>query len=98
VSDRKVWDRLSREIRTQFNSIEDITGQSTETLPFLNAVIFEGNIHQGTVLILALRYYPPVTVVHPRVTPPEGMMIAGRYIRGNVLFSPHSLLIFKRRR
>jgi cytochrome P450 len=41
ISNKKVWDRLSREIRSKFNNIEDITGQSTATLTYLDAVIHE---------------------------------------------------------
>ena len=37
----KIWTRLRNEIRTKFNSDEEITGQSTATLPFLDAVIHE---------------------------------------------------------
>lgn len=42
ASDRRVWKRLSSEIREQFNSVDEITGQSTEFLTFLVAVICEG--------------------------------------------------------
>ena len=96
VADRKVWDRLSRELRMQFKSIDEITGQATEGLPFLNAVIFEC-ISPVLAFKVALRYYPPVTVVHPRVTPPEGMMIAGRYVCGNVQSICLALLKFRRK-
>ncbi len=37
----RVWDRLSKEIRSRFDKIEDITGQSTGQLQFLDAVIHE---------------------------------------------------------
>jgi cytochrome P450 len=40
----KVWDRLSREIRSRFDKIEDINGQSTGQLQFLDAVIHESDL------------------------------------------------------
>lgn len=40
-----------------------------------------------TCLILGLRLYPPITFLQPRVTPAEGMMIAGRFVAGNVWLS-----------
>lgn len=38
----------------------------------------------SVVLTIALRLYPPVSPIHPRVTPPDGMMVAGQFILGNV--------------
>lgn len=38
----RVWERLSREIQTRFQTIEEITGQSTAQLQYLDAVINEG--------------------------------------------------------
>jgi hypothetical protein len=37
----EVWERLSEEIRSKFSAIEEITGQATATLPYLDAVIYE---------------------------------------------------------
>ena len=42
LNNREVWRRLSEDIRTKFTSADEITGQSTATLPFLDAVIREG--------------------------------------------------------
>jgi cytochrome P450 len=39
----RIWERLSREIRDKFDKIEDITGQATAQLPFLDAVIHESS-------------------------------------------------------
>ena len=80
-----VWEGLSRDIRLTFEAVEDITGHSTEQLPFLGAVINESNLPHTVGLIIALRLYPPVAAIQPRVTPAEGMMIAGRFISGSVL-------------
>ena len=76
--------RLNNEIRGTFEKAEDITGSSTEHLVFLNAVINESNYVLFVCLILVLRLYPPVAALQPRVTPAEGMMIAGRFIAGKV--------------
>ena len=55
-----VYDKLVREIREKFSSYEQITGQSTDTLQYLKAVIEEG-----------LRLYPPIAIGLPRVSPGE---------------------------
>lgn len=36
-----VWTRLSNEIRSKFHTLEEISGQSAATLPYLDAVIHE---------------------------------------------------------
>lgn len=58
---------LADEIRASFRSYEEITGRSTEGLPYLKAVIEEG-----------LRTYPPVPIGLPRVSP--GETVDGYYI------------------
>ncbi len=40
------------------------------------------------VLNESLRLYPPVTAGLVRMTPPEGSMIAGQYVAGNVSTLP----------
>jgi Cytochrome P450 len=42
ISDEKAWKRISEEIRSKFQSVEEITGQSIAPLVYLNAVINEG--------------------------------------------------------
>jgi len=42
LANPQIWERLKREIREKFKSAEDITGQSTEQLSFLSAVLQEG--------------------------------------------------------
>jgi len=44
IADRKVWGKLSSEIRSKFNDKDEITGPSTAMLPYLTAVINEGDI------------------------------------------------------
>jgi hypothetical protein len=41
ISIPKVWNRLSKEIRDKFDNIEDINGQTTASLLYLDAVINE---------------------------------------------------------
>ncbi|KAI8934410.1 hypothetical protein NX059_009145 [Plenodomus lindquistii] len=60
-------DELTREVRTQFKSIEEITGQSTADLKYLPAVIEEG-----------LRIFPPAPFGLSRVCP--GANINGHYV------------------
>jgi cytochrome P450 len=74
LDDRRVWEKLSDEVRSKFKTMEEISGPSTAALPYLNAVIQE-----------ALRIRPVAAAGQPRETPPEGAMIAGRYIAGNVI-------------
>jgi len=45
IADRKVWGKLSSEIRSKFKDKDEITGPSTAMLPYLTAVINEGDIH-----------------------------------------------------
>ena len=84
IANPHVWERLRRDIRSTFKRVEDITNQATEHLPFLDAVIKESSSAFRDILMLGLRLYPAAAVVQPRVTPPEGMMIAGWFIGGNV--------------
>lgn len=65
--------RLTNELRSTFQSKEDITIASTTHLPYLNAVINEG-----------LRLDPPVVVTPPRVVPAGGDTVCGRYVPAGV--------------
>jgi hypothetical protein len=91
VKDRRVYERSCREIRERFGSKEEITGQTAATLPYLEAAILEGNYRPdsiGFLLNIALRIRPVAGgLPSPRITPPEGTMIAGRFITGNVSYS-----------
>lgn len=69
------YNKLATEIRTSFTSYDEITGHSTEALPYLQAAISE-----------SLRMYPPVPIGMPRVSP--GDTVDGRYIpKGAVVYS-----------
>ncbi|KAF2101263.1 cytochrome P450 monooxygenase [Rhizodiscina lignyota] len=70
----KVLEKLNAEVRSAFESEDDITMVKVNTLPYLLAVIEE-----------ALRLYPPVPVALSRVTPPEGTTICGYHVPGKVV-------------
>ena len=78
LANPKKWDRLCKEVRGRFSSAKEITNHATSALPYLDAVIHEG-----------LRLRSPTPSFLPRVTPREGMMIAGIYVPGNVSRSRH---------
>ena len=66
--------KLSEEVRSAFQSYEAINGRSTESLPYLKAVIEEG-----------LRIFPPVPIGLPRVSP--GEFVDGHFVpQGTIVF------------
>ena len=69
-----VYARLVNEIRTTFQTPDDITVARTSDLKYLLAVIDE-----------SLRLYSPTITNHPRLTPPGGATIAGRFVPGNYI-------------
>jgi cytochrome P450 len=71
-----VFSTLTIEIRNAFKSIDDITLQRCTELPYLQACIEEG-----------LRMHNPVMIGLPRVTPPKGMIIDGKFVPGQVRVS-----------
>ncbi len=68
-----VLERLQKEIRESFTSVEDITVASTSKLPYLHAVILE-----------ALRLHPPNPVAVSREVNRPGVVICGHLIPMNV--------------
>lgn len=68
--------KLVAEVRGAFPSEIDITIDALAKLPYLNACIEEG-----------LRMYPPISSGLPRLTPPDGAVIANKYIPANVSVS-----------
>ncbi|KAI4100175.1 MAG: hypothetical protein LQ339_005581 [Xanthoria mediterranea] len=69
------YSKLAMEVRSSFSSYDEITGHSTEALPYLQAAIWE-----------SLRMYPPVPIGMPRVSP--GDTVDGRYVpKGAVVYS-----------
>ncbi|KAL7929735.1 cytochrome P450 [Trichoderma chlorosporum] len=66
--------KLAHEVRTAFNSTEDITITSVQNLTYMRAVIDE-----------FMRMYPPVPSGTPRVIAQGGAMIAGKYVPENTV-------------
>ena len=75
VKNPRVMDKLSKQLRIAFPNEELITVQGVSHIHYLTACIQE-----------ALRLLPPVPEGLPRVVPPEGEMICGRWVPGGVLF------------
>jgi cytochrome P450 len=73
VSNPRVHKKLQAEIRNAFDTAGNITGESTNRLPYLKAVIEE-----------SLRMYPPVGLGGPRYSP--GSTVDGYYIPEGVSF------------
>ena len=67
--------KLKEEVRGAFEKAEEITLTSTSQLPYLQACLEE-----------ALRIYPPVPLALPRRTRPEGDIISGVFVPGNVMY------------
>jgi cytochrome P450 len=63
------------EVRSTYNSQDEITMESVARLSYVIACLQEG-----------LRYYPPVPTGFPRVVPPGGDTISGYYIPAGVSF------------
>ncbi|KAI0894235.1 putative cytochrome P450 monooxygenase [Annulohypoxylon nitens] len=75
----RVYARLVGEIRTNIRDHSEINSARISELKYLHAVIDEG-----------IRLYPPANSNHPRVLPPQGATICGRYVLGGTLVGiPH---------
>ncbi|KAI3338273.1 cytochrome P450 [Ustulina deusta] len=77
----EIMKALQEEIRSSFNSYDEITGKSTQRLRYLKAVMLE-----------AMRIYPPLPFALPRVVPSPGESVAGSFLPGGtvVYTSPYS--------
>ncbi|KAL8970324.1 MAG: hypothetical protein Q9197_003874 [Variospora fuerteventurae] len=64
-----VYDRLRKEIREAFQSMDEITVSASAKLPYLHAVITE-----------ALRLHPPAAVAVPRLVDRPGVVVSGHQI------------------
>lgn len=69
----RVMEKLLAEVRTSFNSSDEINIAHISKLRYINAVIDE-----------SFRLYPPAAGSHPRITPSEGANIMGHWLPGNV--------------
>ncbi len=66
-------EKLKEEVRSQFSSVDEINATSVNKLTYMLAVLNE-----------SLRLYPPVVSGLVRLTAPQGSMIAGQHVPGNV--------------
>lgn len=66
-------ERLRKEIRGSFDRVEEMTFERGKRLGYLHACVEE-----------VLRVYPPVAMELSRLTPPEGCIIDGHFVPGNV--------------
>lgn len=73
LMNQRALNKVCDEVRSAFQSEGSITFTSVARLPYLNAVIEE-----------SLRLYPPVPGLTPRWTLPEGNVIDGHFVPGNV--------------
>ncbi|KAI0396354.1 cytochrome P450 [Xylariaceae sp. FL0594] len=71
-----VYRKLKEEIRSEFQSYDQINAKSTLHLKYLNAVIYEG-----------MRIYSPLPFALPRVVPEGGDTVDGHFIPGGVTVS-----------
>lgn len=70
---KNAYDKVRDEVRAAFQNESDITFTSVPQLPYLSAVVDE-----------SLRIHPPAPVTLPRRTIPEGNVIDGHFVPGNV--------------
>lgn len=70
--------KLVQEIRSTFQSEDQITLTSASSLKYLSAVLDE-----------ALRIFPPGPSGQQRRTPPQGLTIAGRFVPGDTIVYVH---------
>lgn len=68
--------KLTDEVRNAFSSTADMTVRSLARLPYLQACLDE-----------ALRFYPPVPGTLARRVIPQGDVVNGQFIPGNVSLS-----------
>ncbi|KAH7043358.1 cytochrome P450 monooxygenase-like protein, partial [Macrophomina phaseolina] len=74
LSNPRTLQRLMQEVRTSFTAEDEITVSSTKGLPYLRAVILE-----------TLRLEHPAPTQLARVVPPQGHVVAGRWIPGKAV-------------
>lgn len=74
----RAYNRLVNEIRNRYKDEADLGLVSVGELPYLTAVLEE-----------SLRVFPPVPASLPRITPPQGETISGRYVPGGMAVGVH---------
>ncbi|KAI0415912.1 cytochrome P450 [Xylaria grammica] len=77
----KIMRKLQGEVRSSFNSYDEINGKSTQRLRYMKAVMLE-----------AMRIYPPLPFATPRVVPLGGEPVDGHFLPGGTIVytSPYS--------
>ena len=71
---QSAYDKLAQEIRKNFDRCDQITGNSTDSLQYLKAVIEEG-----------LRLHPPFAIGLPRISP--GETVDGHFVyKGAIVY------------
>lgn len=73
LSNPATWNKLCDEVRSAFNSTDEINLTSVSKLKYMLAIQNE-----------SLRLYPPATDNPARLTPPKGAIINGLFVPGNV--------------
>lgn len=73
------YKKLTEEIRSAFESADEMNSQRLQNLPYMNSCIDE-----------ALRIFPPVPTGLTRTVPENGDTVAGEFLPGGVTVSCHS--------
>ncbi|KAJ5960900.1 uncharacterized protein N7479_008050, partial [Penicillium vulpinum] len=79
------YKKLKEEVRTVFESQEEINLISVNKLPYMLACLDE-----------ALRMYPPIANGLPRMCPEGGAKVLGEYIPANTYVSVHQWALYRR--
>ncbi|KAL8723333.1 MAG: hypothetical protein Q9181_007306 [Wetmoreana brouardii] len=87
IKHRDVMDRLVDEIRSAYASEDEMTMANLARLPYLDAVIRE-----------TLSIVPPVPTGMPRVVPPGGATVCGKWLPENCHVHWHFRIVFSIRR
>ena len=84
LTNQRCWKKLCDEVRETFNSLDEITSVEVRSLPYLDMVLSEG-IQSASDLMIGMRCGASIPFGTPRLTPPEGAIIAGIAVPGNVV-------------
>lgn len=76
LRDRRVLDKLTDEIRSNFSSDADLNFEDLSKLPYMSAVVDEG-----------LRIFPSAPIGFVRTVPEGGDTVDGHFIPGGVSIS-----------
>ncbi|KAI1830212.1 hypothetical protein DTO006G1_8639 [Penicillium roqueforti] len=85
LTNRTAYQKLKEEVRTVFQSQEEINLISVNMLPYMLACLDE-----------AMRMYPPIANGLPRVCPEAGAEVLGEYIPATTFVSIHQWALYRR--